>query len=391
MKIQTTRIFSEVDNAIKQGYKVVSAQGSSRSSKTYNIVIWLVIYALTHKVTLTIVRATLPALRGSVWRDFKEVMINMGVFDEKAMNKTEFTYTFPNGTLIEFISTDSEQKLRGRKRDVLYVNEANEIRPIEWQQLIMRTTRFAIVDYNPSFSDGHWLCALNAERSTYHFVSTYKDNPFLEQTIIDEIESLQWKNKTLWQIYGLGQMAQVEGLIFDDVTLVDDFPSHCQHQACGLDFGFTHDPTAAVRCGIVGDELYIDELFYKTGMLSNEIAAELKKEGLKVIADSADPRLIQEIANTGVLIYPVQKFSGSILAGIDKMRTMKICVTKRSLNVIKEFKNYIWDKDKDGNFINTPVDALNHAIDAARYYCLGELLGHIVSARHINRDDLFIF
>ena len=389
-QIQTTPVFSTVDKAISDGYKIVSAQGSSRSGKTYNILIWLIAYAARHKVSLSIVRATLPALRRSVLRDFEEILVRMGIFDEKSRNKSDLTYNFPNGSFIEFFSTDSEQKLRGSKRDILYVNEANELRHIEWQQLIMRTRKFAIVDYNPSFSEGHWLCSLNKDTDTYHFVSTYKENPFLEQTIVDEIEKLQTQNPTLWQIYGLGQMAMVEGLVFPRFEVIDQFPETSRHQAVGLDFGFTNDPSAAVRCGVIDDRLYLDELFYRTGMLSTDITRELNEtaRGAEVIADSADQRLIQEIANSGVLIYPVAKGPGSIVAGIDKMQTYRIHVTARSVNLIKELRNYTWAKDKDGNSVNQPIDAFNHLVDASRYYVYGKLLGNIMQPRRITNDDI---
>lgn len=379
-----------MDNAVKQGYKVVSAQGSSRSGKTYNILIWLIAYAATHKVLVSIVRATLPALRRSVLRDFEEILVRMGLFDERSRNKSDFTYTLSNGSVVEFFSTDSEQKLRGSKRDILYVNEANELRHIEWQQLIMRTRQFAIVDYNPSFNDGHWLCALNTDKDTFHFISTYKENPFLEQTIVDEIEKLQQQNPTLWQIYGLGQMAVVEGLVFPKFDIVDEFPKYARHVACGLDFGYSHDPSACVRCGTVGDELYADELFYTPGMLSSDIIRQLQRlgDGNEVMADSADPRLIQEISNSGILVYPVQKGAGSIQAGIDKIQTMQLKVTSRSVNLIKELRNYTWAKDKDDHFINTPIDAFNHCIDAIRYYVLAKLLGRIMQTRRISADDI---
>lgn len=388
--IQTTPVFTKVNNAINDGAKVVSAQGGSRSGKTYNILIWLVCYAAQHKVAVSIVRATLPAVRRSVLRDFEEILVRMGLFDEKRRNRSDLTYTLPNGSFFEFFSTDSEQKLRGSKRDVLYVNEANELKQIEWQQLIMRTRRFAIVDYNPSFSEGHWLCALNSDPSTFHFISTYKENPFLEQTIVDEIEKLQWQNKTLWQVYGLGQMAVVEGLVFEKFDIVDEFPEGAKHQACGLDFGFTQDPSAAVRCGVIGDNLYIDELFFERGMLSTDIIKELntKADGMEVMADSADPRLIQEIANAGVWIFAVMKGAGSINAGIDKIKTMRMNVTKRSINLIKELRSYTWAKDKDDNFINKPIDAFNHGIDAVRYYVLGKLLGFILRTTYISADDM---
>jgi phage terminase large subunit len=357
----------------------VSAQGSSRSSKTYNILIWLILYCIAHQnIVLSIVRATLPAIKGSVFRDFKEILYNMNIYDEKRLNKTEMIYTFPNGSFVEFFSTDSEQKLRGRKRNILFVNEANELLFIEWQQLKMRTTLFAIVDYNPSFSDDHWLCDLNKDPRTHHFITTYKDNPFLEQTIVDEIESLRNKNASLWRIYGLGLQAMVEGLIFENVEIVDEFPIWCKKVAIGQDFGYTHDPSAAIRCGVIGDELYLDELFYQTHMLASDLVRELRPySGLRIISDSADPRLIQEIRNGGVNIYPVEKGTGSIMAGITKMLEMKIKITRRSINLLKEFRNHTYLQDKDGKWLNEPIDAYNHGIDAARYYVLGIILGKV--------------
>ena len=173
MKIQTTRIFHEIDKAKAKGFTTVSEQGSSRSSKTYNTIIWLCVYCLRNPCTsVSVVRATLPALKGSVLRDFIEILTRMNVWDECKFNKSELICTFPNGSWVEFFSCDNEQKLRGRKRKILYVNEGNELKFIEWQQLQMRTTEFSIIDYNPSFSDDHWLCKLNEEPKTFHFITT---------------------------------------------------------------------------------------------------------------------------------------------------------------------------------------------------------------------------
>lgn len=375
--IQTTNIYSKVDNALKQGFTTISAQGSSRSSKTYNILIWLIVYLLRNPNSrLSIVRATLPSLKGSVFVDFKEILYKMDIFDEKALNKSELVYTFPNGSWVEFFSTDSEQKIRGRKRDVLYCNEANELKFIEWQQLKMRTTKFAIVDYNPSFSDDHWLCELNKDARTHHFISTYKDNPFLEQTIIDEIESLQHKNKSLWQIYGLGQQAIIEGLIFEKFEIVDEIPQWTKKRFIGIDFGFTQDPTAIVEVAFLDNKIYIDEICYKTKMLTSDIVSELREyKKYKVISESADPRLVQEIYNTGINIHPVTKGQGSVMEGISKMLEYEIYVTKKSANLIKEFKNYTYQQDKSGKWLNVPIDSFNHGIDAIRYVILEEILG----------------
>lgn len=378
MTIQTTRVYAEIQSAIDNGYTTVSLQGSSRSSKTYNTLIWLVVYCLTHPYTrLSIVRATLPALKGSVYVDFKEILLRLGVWDDRAMNKSDMIYTFGNGSWVEFFSTDNEQKLRGRKRDILFVNEANELSFIEWQQLKMRTTKYTILDYNPSFSDEHWICGVNSDHRTYHFISTYKDNPFLEQTIIDEIESLRNKNQSLWQVYGLGMQAVVEGLIFRDVEYIEDIPPYVRKRWRGMDFGFTNDPTAIVTVGVDGDNLYIDEVAYATQMLSGDIIRTLKAqaEQLEVIAESADPRLIQEIYRAGINIHPVKKFAGSIDAGIQKMLQYKLHITKRSTNIIKEQKNYTYRQDKEGKWLNEPIDAYNHTMDAVRYVVMQKLLG----------------
>ena len=160
------------------------------------------------------------------------------------------------------------------------------------------------------------MCELNKDPRTYHFISTYKDNPFLEQTIIDEIESLQYKNKVLWTVYGLGLQAMAEGLVFPEYEIVNEFPEQAKFVAAGLDFGYSSDPTAIVKCGIIGDRMYLDEQCYRTHMLTSEIIKELKKLGLFVYADSADPRLIQEIANAGIIIFPADKYKGSVMGGL---------------------------------------------------------------------------
>ena len=380
MKLQTTKIFSRIDKAVKEGYTTISLQGSARSSKTYNTLIWLIMFCLnTPNTRLSVVRKTLPALKFSVFVDFKEILMKMNLFNPKRLNKSDLVYSFANGSWIDFFSTDNEQKLRGRKRDILFVNEANELSYLEWEQLVMRTTRLAMLDYNPSFSDEHWICQLNAEPKTYHFVSTYKDNPFLERKVVEEIESLKHKNENLWRIYGLGQQAIVEGLIFTNVRFVEKMPDLVKQRYVGMDFGFTNDPTAIVEVGIVESEkrIYIDEIMYRTQMLTTDIIRVLKSEAdrKKVISESADPRLIQEIYRAGVNIHPVKKFQGSIDAGITKMQEYTIFITQRSVNVTKEFKNYVYNKDKEGKITNTPVDAFNHAIDAVRYVVLNEILG----------------
>lgn len=377
-KIQTTRIFCDIEQAVAQGYTTISLQGSARSSKTYNVLIWLIVYCLNHPNTrLSIVRATLPAIKGSVLVDFKEILQRMGIYNERSLNKSELIYTFANGSWAEFFSTDSEQKLRGRKRDILFVNEANELGFIEWQQLKMRTTRLSIIDYNPSFSDEHWICeTVNQDHRTFHSVTTYLDNPFLEQTVIDEIESLREKNQSLWQVYGLGQQAVIEGLVFKHFGICETIPPHVRHRFIGMDFGFTNDPTAICEVALDGDALYIDEIAYRTQMLSSDIITTLREAApkMRIISESADPRLIQEIYRAGIDIHPVKKFPGSIEAGLSKMQEYRIIITKRSTNVAKELRNYTYRQDKDGRWLNVAIDCYNHAIDAVRYVVMEQFM-----------------
>ena len=380
-RIQTTRVYTELDQAVRAGYTTISEQGSSRSGKTFNTVIWLCAYLFNHPgLRLSVVRKTLTALRGSVLLDFKEVLNLMGLWEwkDRAFNKSDFTFTFPNGSWIEFFFFDDEQKLRGRKRDICYVNEANELTYLEWQQLKMRTTMFTIADYNPSFSDEHWLCSVNNDPRTYFFITTYKDNPFLEQTIIDEIESLRNKNKSLWQIYGLGLQAVVEGLIFTNVEIIDEIPRYAQrHHWRGMDFGYAADPTAIIDVYFYDNTLYLNEICYQTEMLASDIIRTLKEHdgAVETITESADPRLIQEIYRGGCNVKPVVKYQGSVMAGITKMLEYKICVTKSSTNAIKELKNYTWAQDKEGKWLNQPIDAFNHILDATRYVVMMKIMG----------------
>jgi phage terminase large subunit len=376
MKIQTTKVYGEIQKAKTEKYEVVSLQGSARASKTYNTVIWLIIFLIQNPgKRLSIVRKTLPAIKGSVFVDFKEVLLKIGAFDKKQLNKTELIYTFSNGSWVEFFSTDDEQKIRGRTRDILFVNEANEVSYLEWTQLQLRTKEFTVIDYNPSFGEDHWINTVNKEKRTYHLKTTYKDNPFLEQRIVDEIESLQHKNKSLWTIYGLGERASIEGLVFE-IEIINEIPSEVKWKRGGIDFGYTNDPTSIVEVGMLENILYVDERCYRTQMLARDIIHECRKmEGYKFISESADPRLVQEIYNGGINIHSVEKFKGSIQAGVDKMKEFRICVTKRSTNTIKEFRNYTYQQDKEGKWLNEPIDMYNHSIDSIRYIVLEEIIG----------------
>ena len=375
MNIKTTVVYEQIEEARLWGFSTISCQGSSRSSKTYNILIWLILHAVSHPNTrISIVRKTLPALKASAYYDFKEILLAWKWWSEKRINKSDLIYTFPNGSTIEFFSTDSEEKLRGRKQHILYANEANELDYLEWQQLKFRTSEMAILDYNPSFDEDHWVSTLNKRDDVYHFITTYKDNPFLGRVIIDELESLQHTNQSLWKIYGLGQQAIVEGLIFPSWQRVDEFPAAAKREGVGIDFGYTNDPTAIIRCGLLGNNLYFEEMNYATRMTTNDIADALKvRRQLNAYADNSDPRLIDEIRMQGVRIEGVAK--PKIIQRINSMQKYNICIVKGSPAIESEIKKYTYVQDRSGKWLNEPIDKFNHAFDAAGYWYVKNVMG----------------
>ena len=235
---------------------------------------------------------------------------------------------------------------------------------------------------------------ISTHPNVLHIHTTYMDNiKNLSESFVEAAEAMKRDNPERYGHIFMGRWADVaEGAVFKKITHISEFPQHIRSVALGLDFGYTHDPSACVKCGVLGNDLYLDEVFYRPGMSTNELISELKKEQLFVYADSADPRLIDEISNGGVIIYPVSKPAGSIIAGIEKMKSFdNIFVTKRSENLLYEFRNYVWAKDKNGNYINQPEDHDNHAIDAVRYFVLGKILGNVLQPKTIRKSDLGIF
>lgn len=238
---------------------------------------------------------------------------------------------------------------------------------------------------------------ISTHPNVLHIHTTYLDNiENLSPQFIQEMEHMKEEEPEKYAHVAIGRWSDVaEGAIFKRFEIVDSIPDYAKKRGVGLDFGYSNDPSAAIECALIDNDLYLDELFYRTRMLSGDISDSLKPFRLKVISESADPRLIQEISNSGILIYPVDKSNinskSSILAGIDKMLELNLKVTRRSYNLLYELRKYTWDKDKDGNYINKPIDKYNHALDAARYWVLGEVLGRILKPKQYNKDDLGLY
>ena len=362
----------------KSKAKIQVHQGGTRSGKTYSICQALIELCFKNKgagIVITIVRKTFPALRSSVMRDFFDILTEGGNYYEENHNKSQATYTL-FGNLVEFISADQPQKLRGRKRTMLYINEANELSLEDFRQLILRTTDKTIIDYNPS-DQYHWIYEHILPREDVDFFqTTYLDNPFLEQSVIDEIERFRETDENYWRIYGLGERVVNVSAVFPQGQVADEIPERAKLVAYGCDWGFTNDPTAIVSVWREDYSLYIKEHLYSTGLTNRDISMELDKLELNrtpIICDSAEPKSIEELHRLGHNVKPSKKGPDSIRLGIDIMKRHKLYILKDSLNAQKEFRNYRWETDRNGVQLSKPIDHNNHIVDAVRYVCINRI------------------
>ena len=370
-KIKTTNVFHKAYNS---DTRITCLQGGTRSSKSYSLAQLFIVKCLedTGK-TYTICRKTLPALKATAYRDMLQILKELDLYSEEKHNKSELSYQL-NGNLLEFISVDQPQKIRGRKRNCLWLNEANEFTYEDWQQLILRTTEKIYLDYNPS-DPYSWIYDKVVVRDDCTFIkSTYRANPFLDDDTVAEIERLKDLDPDYWQVYGLGEIGSVQTMIFRKFELVDEVQGRLI--GYGLDFGFTNSPSALVAVYQADDNLYIKEMLYEKRLTNTDLANKLREFRIdrqsEIIADSAEPKSIEEVYRSGFNIKAARKGAG-IHLGIDIMRRYKLHITKDSLNAIKEFRGYKWATDKNGDVLNTPVKINDHLIDATRYLCLNKL------------------
>lgn len=318
--------------------------------------------------TLTsIVSESFPHLKRGAMRDFLNIMQAHRYFKEESWNRSDYIYTFETGSKIEFFSADQPSKVRGPRRDRLFLNECNNIAYEAFDQLEVRTKEFVVLDYNPT--NEFWLFTdVIPHRDDWEkIILTYKDNEALDPQIVASIEQRQ-NNKSWWQVYGLGQLGDVESRIYKDWAIIDELPHEARLKRYGLDFGYTNDPTAIVAVYEYNGGYILDEVCYQKG-LTNKAIAELLKALPRalVVADSAEPKSIDEIKTYGILILPSQKGPGSVNQGIQYIQQQRISVTKQSTNLIKEYRNYLWMTDKNGKIINEPLGGQDHLLDSLRY------------------------
>jgi len=365
MEIKSTVIFEKNYAALNdQGIRFVINEGGSRSSKTYSLCQLVIIYCLqnNHKV-VSIIRKTFPALRATVLRDFIEILKELNIYSVEDHNKSEHIYTFPNGSIVEFFSVDDEQKIRGRKRDIAWCNEANELYFDDFTQLNMRTESKLIFDYNPSESTS-WLYELPTEESIL-IKSTYKDNPFLPQSIRAQIEDLKRTDEALYQIYALGEKAISKSNIYSNWSFIPHRPARFVNYVYGLDFGYNH-PTALMRVYWCDNDIYIEPVIYEsyltTPMLIDKMQSFNVEKTVTIVADYARPEIIAELNNAG---YDVQNANKVVKKGIDNIKTFGVlCQDDKAIR--KEYENYKWKKVGD-MITDEPVKMWDDAMDAIRY------------------------
>lgn len=348
----------------------IASKGGTRSSKTWSTLQLLHLLCVNSEKPLVIscVAATLPMVKRGMLRDYKQMLLAENEWDENAFNKSECTYTYPNGCMIEFFGVDNASKVHGSARDILFVNEAQTIPREIFRQLDIRTRKKVIIDFNPVRKFWGETEFVGDRYLTIH--STYKDNPYLSKEQVSAIEKNQ-NDANWWRVYGEGETGGVEGNVYPEYEVIEDMPETFTGRCLGLDFGFVNDPTAIVDIRFQGWDLYVDLLCYETGLLNSHIAEYLTTNSINrvvTVCDNAEQKSIAELQAKRVKAMPCIKGRGSVAGGIAQVKQFRLHITKRSVRLLDELDNYKWIKDEATDmYTNEPIDAWNHALDAVRY------------------------
>lgn len=371
---------NRLDNVENPPARIRVVQGGTSASKTISILMFLISKAqsdvdrktlITSPTLTSVVSESVPHLKRGAIRDFLNIMQTHGYFKQANWNQTDSIYTFETGSKIEFFSSDNGDKLRGARRDRLFINEANNVPFDAFNQLEVRTKEFIFCDFNPTAE--FWLFTeVMSPTSLFDWekiILTYKDNEALDQNIIDSIESRK-NRKGWWAVYGLGQLGEVEGKIYKNWAIVDEIPHEARLERIAVDFGYSNDPTAIVAIYYYNGGYIVDEIAFAKEMSNRMIADAIlnsTNQEVLVIADSAEPKSIAELQTFSLVVLPCEKGADSVKNGIQVVQDQRISITRRSSNIIKEYRNYLWRVDKDGKILPIPEGGYDHAMDAIRY------------------------
>lgn len=362
---------------------VRGVQGGTSAGKTFGILPVLIDIATKVPLSeISVVAESIPHLKRGAMKDFKKIMIETSRWFYERWNATDFKYTFANGSQIEFFSADNDAKLRGARRDWLYMNECNNMTFHAYTELASRTKVGVFLDWNPT--NEFWFHTDLMHDSDVDFLTiNYLDNEACPESALNFILKAKEKaaTSTFWEnwhkVYGLGELGSLQGAVFNSWLQCEAIPKDAEFISFGLDWGFTNDPTSLVGVYRYDGALYVDELIYETKLTNSDIVTRLQEIGVNrnqcIVADSAEPKSIKDLTNAGYYVDAAKKGADSIKNSIDRLQQYKIYVTSRSINLIKELRNYKWATDKAGKSLNVPIDAFNHAIDALRYVALNKL------------------
>lgn len=369
MILKFTKVFYDILEAVNEDKKLIISYGGSSSSKSISILQYLYLYALKYKhKRITVGAESVTVLKKTVIPDMIEHVFG-DTYEESRFNKTDMIYTFPTGTIMQFVSCDNESRWHGLRSHITYFDEVFYVPQKVFQQASIRTSERVFVSFNPVSE--FWITDYFDQHTTSVLHSTYKDNPFLSDTIISALEERISKDDNFRRVYVEGLWGSLEGLIFEEGVnwqITDTMPDTYQNRVIGLDWGYSNDPNAAIDIMFSNGELWVNEILYEKKLINSEIYSKLSDAAnIRIVADSAEPKSIEDLKRLGLNIYPSQKGKDSINNGINLIKEFKLNVTRNSINLIKELRNYSWSKDKEGNQLNKPIDNWNHGIDALRY------------------------
>jgi phage terminase large subunit len=375
--MNTTALFDS--NYYTTAHTVIN-QGGTSSGKTYAIQQVLFCLACQQpKQVITVVGQDIPNLKSGVLRDAQDIFSRSPELPllVRSYNKTNRIFEFHNGSIIEFKSFGNAQDAKSGKRDYLFINEANGITWDIYTELALRTKKRIYIDYNPNSSFWVHEKLIGNNDGVQLIISDHRHNPYVDELMRHKIEALKHQDIELWKVYARGLTGRVSGLVFTNWFVCDSIPKDAKLLAAGLDFGFTNDETGCLMVYKQNGELWVQELLYETGLTNTDISKKLAAAGLSksvsIIADSAEPKSIEELKRMGWQVTGAKKGADSVKNSIDILRRYKINVTRNSVNLRKELERYKWKTDQSGKTINQPVDSFNHLIDPLRYVALHKL------------------
>ena len=373
MKLQANELFERIREKIQEGKRYIFLRGSSRSGKTRAAVQTLILEALVNpSTTITIARETQVSIKNTILVDFQDEMMKLDLWEDKSYNKVDMVYRFDNSSVVRFIGLDDKTgKLRGMKSDIVMVDEVNTIEMNSFVQLDIRCEKYILTAYNPEIPTDWWGLDYEQKDNGCVLISTWRDNAFLEQRIIDSINSLRETDMDLWLIYSESQIVPPREIVYQKPEIYDEEPQGIKYTYFGIDFGFSSDPCAVIQVKVKDKELYVRELIYQQGLTNDDLLHIIRNEcnldrTHDIVADSAEPKSIEELNRGGLKVRGVSKGANSVLFGIQKVRQHKIFVHRDSHNLIQEFDNYRYKKDRSGRVTNQ-TQGMDHLLDALRY------------------------